>query len=374
MAAQGLDVAIFTVEEPDFDTPDNVAQAGHRAIQAGRTRSTPAAGTPELRRAVAEKLSTENGIDCEPDQVLVSNGARQALYMMMLCLVDQGDQVLLPAPYRAGYAAQARACGAEVVPVDTTGEDGCKLTPEALRMAVTDRSKLLIINSPNNPTGTVLTEGELRDIVEVALEHDLWILSDETYEKFIYDPLEHASPAAFGERAPERLVTVNGVSRTYAMGGWRIGYAAGPPEVIEAATNLQGNLTGGPNSIAQHAALEALTGSQESVEEMRETFAGRRRVLVGGLNEIAGLSCPVPQGAFYAFPDFSRLIGKSCGGRELTDDAELCSALLEEVQVAVVPGSAFGAPGYLRFSYAIDEASIEKGLERLERFVEMCQS
>ncbi|MHC5035509.1 MAG: pyridoxal phosphate-dependent aminotransferase, partial [Planctomycetota bacterium] len=305
---------------------------------------------------------------------LVSNGAKQVLFTLMLCLVQEGDQVLIPAPYWVSYVHQARFCGAEPVIVDATGTDNLKPTPELLKAALTDRSKLLVLNSPCNPTGAVLTADELRSLVELALERDLWVISDEIYEKLIYDGLEHHSPASYGNKAREKVITVNGLSKTYAMTGWRIGYAAGPAEVIQAAGRLQSHMTSGADSIVQKAALEALTGPQESVTEMREAFDSRRRLLVDGLNDMPGLSCLMPQGAFYAFPDCQGLLGRSFRGSVVGNSVELCEALLDQVQVAAVPGSAFGAEGFVRFHYAKSEESIEKALERLRAFVEGADS
>jgi aspartate aminotransferase len=368
LARQGVDVVAFTVGEPDFDTPENIKQAAHRAIQSGFTKYTVPAGMPELREAVAAKLKADNGLDYAPEEVLVSNGGKQVLYTILLTLVQEGDQVLLPAPYWVSYADQAVMCGAEPVAIDCADAPGMKLTPALLDSALTDRAKVLVLNSPCNPSGVVLTADELRPIVEVALAHDLWIISDEIYEKLIYDGLRHASPASFGDRAMARVITANGVSKSYAMTGWRIGYAAGPREVIAAAIKLQSNLSSGPNSIAQKAALEALTGPQDSIAEMREAFDARRRVIVDGLNAIPGVRCPMPQGAFYAFADCRGLLGKSYGGRAVSCSAELCEALIDQVHVAAVPGIAFGTEGYVRFSYATSEEVIRKGLERLAHF------
>jgi len=371
MAADGEDVLMFTVGEPDFDTPDNIKQAAVRAIQAGHTKYTPAAGTMELRKAIARKLERDNALPYRPEQVLVSNGTKQALYMIMLCLLEPGDEVLLPAPYWVSYPAQVEACGARVVPVGPASDEDLKLTPELLERAITGRSKALILNSPCNPTGAVYSAEELRALAEVALRHGLWILSDEVYEKLVYDGLEHVSVASLGRQAWERTITFNGVSKTYAMTGWRIGYAAGPSEVIRAATSLQSHLTSGPNSIAQRAALEALTGEQDSVEEMRTAFARRRDLIVEGLNRIEGVRCPMPGGAFYAFADCRALLGHRYAGRAATDSVSLSMALLETVKLAVVPGAPFGAEGYLRFSYATAESNIERGIQRLEQFVRM---
>ncbi len=369
MAREGVDVVTFALGEPDFDTPENIKQAAHRAIQAGYTKYTPAAGMPELREQIAAKLHEENGLPYPPEQVIVSNGAKQALYMIMLCLVGEGDEVLLPAPYWVSYAQQVEFCGATVVPVDTTG-NALRLSADLLENAVTERSRLLVLNSPCNPTGVVLSEEELRDVVEVALEHDLWIISDEVYEKLVYDGARHVSPAGFGEEAWRHVITVNGFSKTYAMTGWRVGYAAGPPEVIQAATSVQSNTTSAPNTIAQKAAVEALTGRQEAVGEMRKSYDRRRRITADGLNSIPGVQCVMPQGAFYAFPDCSGLLGRSIGGQTLETTLQLCEALLEEAQVAFTPGSAFGAEGYVRLSCAAAVEEIEKGVERFAAFAE----
>ncbi len=369
MRAEGADVVMFTVGEPDFDTPEHIKQAAVRALREGHTKYTPSAGTPVLRRAVSEKLARDSGLDYEPGQVIVSNGAKQALYMIMLCVLDEGDEVLLPAPYWVSYADQALTCGARPVVVDAVDRAEFKVTPELLKAALTERSKALVLNSPNNPTGAVYSGAELRAIVEVALEHDLWILSDEVYEKLIYDGVEHVSPAGFGPEAYEHTVTFNAVSKTYAMTGWRIGYAAGPAPVIEAAVRLQSNLTSGPNSIAQDAAVEALTAGQEAVEEMRLAFAGRRDAIVEGLRGLPGVRCNRPQGAFYVLADCRELIGRTYAGRRVGGSVELSQALLEEVHLAVVPGAPFGAEGHLRFSYAASTQQIEEGLARFARFI-----
>jgi len=369
--AEGVDVAMFTVGEPDFDTPENIKQAAILAIQSGRTKYTPASGTLELRRAVSAKLARDNGLTYAPEQVIVSNGTKQALYMIMLCLLDEGDELLLPAPYWVSYADMAAACGARPVPVDAVDAPGFKVTPEMLVSAVTKRSKALVLNSPNNPSGAVYSEEELRAIVEVAIERDLWILSDEVYEKLIYDDARHSSPASFSREAYEHTITFNGVSKTYAMTGWRIGYAAGPRDVIDAAGRLQSNLTSGPNSIAQYAAVEALTGPQDSVEDTRQAFAERRDAIVSALSALPGVRCSKPLGAFYALPDCRDLIGHSYAGRKVTDSTDLCQALLEEVHLAAVPGAPFGAEGHVRFSYATGTEEIEKGMERFGRFLQM---
>ena len=366
---QGQDVAVFTVGEPDFDTPDNIKQAAHLAIQSGFTKYTDAAGMPELREAIAAKLREENGVEYAPEEVLVSNGGKHALYQILVCLAEEGGEVLIPAPYWVSYVAQVRACGATPVIVDCVDSPGMKPTPDDLSACVTERTRGLILNSPCNPTGAVLDAAEIEALVQAALENDLWIVSDEIYEKLIYDGARHVSPASLSEKAREHVITLNGVSKTYAMTGWRIGYAAGPREVIAAAGRLQSHMTSAPNSIAQRAAIEALTGPQGSVDEMRQAFDERRRLLVEGLDRLPGVRCAMPSGAFYAFPNVEDLLGRAYGGTRVENSLELCAALLDQVRVAVVPGSAFGAEGYVRFSYAASTETIRKGLDRLAEFI-----
>ena len=369
MAREGQDVVTCGVGEPDFDTPDNIDQAAIRAILSGHTKYTPAAGTVELRQAVARKLLRDNGLRYGPEQILVSNGAKQALYMLMLCLLEAGDEIIVPAPYWLSYTAQAEVCGASAVTVDTTGTDDLKLTPELLLGAITPRSRALVINSPCNPTGVVYSKADLHALARTAVEHDLWILSDEVYEMLIYDGLEHVSTAALDEETFDHTITFNALSKTYAMTGWRIGYAAGPAALIGAAASLQSHLTSGPNSIAQKAACEALDGPQDSVAQMREAFAERRDLIVKGLNSVPGVRCIRPQGAFYAFADCRQLLGHTYAGRRIDDSLALAEALLDTAGLGVLPGSAFGAEGYLRFSYAVSAEDIERAVERLGAFV-----
>lgn len=369
MVAEGHDVKMFTVGEPDFDTPDHIKQAAVRALNAGKTKYTPASGTAGLREAIADKFSSDNDLPYDPDQILVSNGAKHALYMIMQCLVDEGDEVILTAPYWVSYSSQVEYCGGKPVVVDATSNPDLKMTPDQLADAITDKTTALVLNSPCNPSGVVYTREELKDIMEVAIDNDIWVLSDEVYEELIFGDVAHASPASFGDEALARTITFNAVSKTYAMTGWRIGYAGGPPEVIEAAGRLQSNMTSGPNSIAQEAAVEAITGDQSSVSDMRETFGKRRDIIVEGLNAIEGIECIEPEGAFYALPNCSGLLGATYAGRKVDDSMALSQALLEEVKLAVVPGAPFGAEGHLRFSYATSEETIEEGLQRLEDFV-----
>ncbi len=369
LAAGGEDVVSFTVGEPDFDTPENIKQAAIRAIEAGYTKYSPAPGFPDLREAIADDFKKSNGLDYSPKQVLVSNGAKQALYLLMLCVLDPGDQIILPAPYWPSYADQAKACGAEPIVVDCTNTE-LKLPPRALEEAAGPKTKIVMINTPSNPTGMVYSKKELQALAEVAEQKDLWIFSDEVYEKLVYDGFSHVSMAALSDEIYNRTVTFNAVSKTYAMTGWRIGYAAGPEDIITAAGRLQSNLTSGPNSIAQKAALEAITGDQSAVNEMRAKFDSRRTMLVDGLNDIEGVECKKPTGAFYAFPDCSGLMNTTYGDKNVQSSMDLSKALLETVRLAVVPGSPFGAEGYLRFSYAVSENDIQKGLARLRDFIE----
>lgn len=370
LAAKGIDVVALTVGEPDFDTPDNIKQAAHRAIQSGETKYTAAAGSPELRQAIARKLKRENGLDYQPSQILASNGSKHSLFQIFLSLVDEGDEVLLPAPFWVSFAEQVRICGGKVVPIDCRGCPELKLTPALLEESVTEHTKALVLNSPCNPTGAVFTEPELREIVRVALDHNLWIISDEAYEKLIYDGYSHFSVASLSEDAYRKTITVNSLSKTYAMTGWRIGYAAGPAEIIEPAGRLQSNMTSGPNSIAQKAAIEALEGPQDSVTQMREAFEKRRNLTLELLNAIPGVSCVVPHGAFYAFPNVEALLGHSYGGRQANGSVALAELLLDQARLAVVPGAAFGAEGYLRLSYATSEEMIQEGLKRFAAFVQ----
>jgi len=367
--AAGKDVVLFTVGEPDFDTPKNIRQAAHDAIRAGQTRYTPAAGTPTLRQAIADKLRRDNGLDYPTAQVFAGNGGKHVLTQLMLALVGAGDEVLLPAPYWVSYRDQAEIAGATAVAIDCTTHPELKLTPEALEAAITPRSKLLVLNSPSNPTGVVMTEAELRAVVDVALAHDLWIISDEVYEFFLYDGAESVSLATFSPEAAAHTITVNAVSKTYAMTGWRLGYAAGPAEVIGACIRMQSNMTSGPCSITQAAAVEALNGPQDSVAVMRDAFDERRKVIVAGLNAIEGVSCATPQGAFYAFADCSALFGRTYGGVQVDGSMSLAEQLLEQVGLAVVPGTPFGADNYLRFSYATSLEQIERGLAKFAEFV-----
>ncbi|MBU1486843.1 pyridoxal phosphate-dependent aminotransferase [bacterium] len=365
MKAAGIDVIGFGAGEPDFDTPTHIKEAAKEAIDAGLTKYTPASGTLKLREAICKKLRQENGLEYSASDCLISCGAKHSLFNIIFALVDEGDEVIIPAPYWVSYPEMVKMTGAEPVYVETTESSNFSLKPERLKAAITPRTKLLILNSPSNPTGAVYGQEELKKIVEAVKEHSIFLLSDEIYEKLIYDGKEHFSPASFDREIKERTITVNGVSKAYAMTGWRIGYAVGPSKIIKAASQIQSHTTSNPTSISQEAAYAAIAGSQEEVEKMRVEFDSRRKYMVERLNRIKGVSCSVPYGAFYAFANFSSFVGKG----EIVDDSALASYLLEEAKVAVVPGSAFGAPGYLRFSYATSFENIKEGLDRIRKAI-----
>ena len=360
MKAQGIDVCSFSAGEPDFDTPQHIKDAAIAALQEGRTRYGPAAGEPGLRAAIAAKLQADNQLPYSPEQVLVTNGGKQSLYNLMQVLLNPGDEVLIPAPYWLSYPEMVRLADGVPVIVETTADQGFKVTPEQLRQAITPRTRLLVLNSPSNPTGMVYSPAEIRAIAQLVVEHDLLVVSDEIYEKILYAGAEQLSIGACGPEIFERTIISNGFAKAYAMTGWRIGYLAGPLEIIKAASTLQSHSTSNVCTFAQYGAIAALEGPQDCVQQMLEAFRERRRVILDGLRAIDGLSCPTPEGAFYAFPNI---------GRTGLGSLEFCRLLLEEQQVAAIPGIAFGADDCIRLSYATDRATIERGLERLSRFV-----
>ncbi len=369
MRRQGIDVIDFGVGEPDFDTPDHIKDGGIKAIEEGFTKYTPAAGIPELREAICRKLKVDNGLQYTPDQILVSVGAKHSLYNAVQTLCEDGDEVIIPAPYWVTYPEQVKLAGGVPVIVETDPEEGFRLDPDRLAKAVTPRTRLLILNSPQNPSGAVYPAEDLKAIAEIVVENGLYVLSDEVYEKLVYDGEKHTSIAALGEEIKRRTVVINGVSKTYAMTGWRIGYAAAEVEIIKAMAKLQEHLTGNPASIAQKAAVEALEGSQKPVAEMITQFAQRRDYMVERLSSLAGFVCPCPKGAFYAFPNISQWHGKTIQGRRIGDGTDLAAVILEEAHVAVVPGTGFGFPDCIRFSYATSMENIKEGLDRIERLL-----
>ncbi|MGH7321584.1 MAG: pyridoxal phosphate-dependent aminotransferase [Candidatus Rokuibacteriota bacterium] len=364
MRAQGIDVISFGAGEPDFDTPERVKAAAVRALAEGHTKYTDTAGIPELRAAVCAKLKRDQGLTYEPGDVIVSVGAKHTLYNICATLVGPGDEVLVPAPFWVTYTEQVRLCDGTPIAVPTDETRGFQLDVDALRAAVTSRTKLLILNTPNNPTGAVFPRPALEAVAALAVERGLWVVSDECYEALSYE--ERApSIAALGPEVQARTLVVQTCSKAYAMTGWRIGYAAGPREAVRAMADFQSQCTSNPASVAQWAAIEALTGPQDDVAKMAGEFDRRRRVIIEGLNRIPGIRCAMPQGAFYAFPDVSGLFGRRWRGRPLTSSADVTAFLLEAARVAVVPGADFGSDRHVRLSYACALATIHEGLDRI---------
>jgi aspartate aminotransferase len=365
MTASGLKVVSFGAGEPDFDTPDHIKEAAIAAIRSGKTKYTPVTGVCYLREAICKKFKEEQGIEYNPEQIVVSAGAKHSLYNTMQVLVQDGDEVILPAPYWVSYLEQIKLAGARARIVETREENGFKLTPAELEAAINPRTRLLILNSPGNPTGAVYTRAELEALGNIVLKHDIMVVSDEIYEKLIYDGLEHVSIAALSPELKERTVVINGVSKAYAMTGWRIGYAAAGGPVAKAMADLQSHSTSNPTSIAQEASVAALNGDQGPVARMVVEFARRRDYMLERLLAIPGISCARPGGAFYLFPNVTAYFNKSYNGKTIHNATGLAAILLEEVQVAVVPGVAFGNDDYLRLSYACSMEKIKEGLDRI---------
>ncbi|MDM9584602.1 pyridoxal phosphate-dependent aminotransferase [Nostoc sp. GT001] len=360
LKAEGIDVCSFSAGEPDFDTPAHIKAAAVKALDEGKTKYGAAAGEPKLREAIAHKLKNDNGLDYKSENVIVTNGGKHSLYNLMVALIDPGDEVIIPAPYWLSYPEMVTLVGGVSVIVPTNATTGYKITPEQLRKAITPKTKLFILNSPSNPTGMVYTPDEIKALAQVVVDADIFVVSDEIYEKILYDGAEHISIGSLGKEIFDRTLISNGFAKAYSMTGWRLGYLAGPVEIIKAASSIQGHSTSNVCTFAQYGAIAALQSSQDCVEEMRQAFAKRRQVMLDRLNAIPGLSTAKPDGAFYLFPDISKTGLKSL---------EFCDALLEQHQVAVIPGIAFGADNNIRLSYATDMATIEKGMDRLEKFV-----
>ena len=366
LKARGIDVISFGAGEPDFDTPDHIKQAARAALEKGVSRYTHVAGLIELRRAVAAELSRVHGVDVTPDQVLVSTGAKHSLYNLFMALLDPGDEVVIPAPYWVSYPDMVLLAGGVPVILPTEASRGFAPDPAALAAVLTDRTRAIVINTPSNPTGGVFDEATLRAIGEMCAARGVLIVSDDIYRSLVYGSARYSSIAALSPEIARHTVLVDGVSKTYAMTGWRIGYAAGPVELVRAMGTIQGQSTSNPSHIAQVAALAALTGPQECVAEMRDAFDERRREMVARLRAMPGVSLHEPLGAFYCFPDLSAHVGRRApSGAAIGDDVALCNYLVEEGRVAVVPGSGFGAPGFVRLSYACSMGEIRNGLDRM---------
>jgi aspartate aminotransferase len=367
MKAQGIDVVDFGVGEPDFDTPENVKQAGIKAIQSGFTKYTPAGGTDELKEAVIEKFGEDNNLSYEKSQVLISCGAKHSLYNIAEALFDPGDEVIIPSPFWVSYPDQVLLNDATPVIVETTEAEGFKLSAQKLEKAITKKTKALVLNSPSNPTGLAYDKKTLEEIAAVAVKHGIYVISDEIYEKLLYDGFTHFSIASFGRAIKDLTIVVNGVSKSHSMTGWRIGYAAGPKDIITAMANIQSQSTSNPCSISQKAAVEALRGPQDFTRTMNVEFDKRRKYMVERLNRIPGISCMMPVGAFYAFPNVARLYGRSIAGKTIKNSSDLATYLLEDAKVALVSGDAFGADPYIRLSYATSMENIQKGVDRIEK-------
>lgn len=366
MRAAGRDVIGFGAGEPDFPTPDHIVAAAEKACHDPRMhRYTPAGGLPELKQAIAEKTARDSEVTVAPGQVLVTNGGKQAVYEAFAALLDPGDEVLLPAPYWTTYPESIRLAGGVPVDVVTGPDAGYRVTVDQLEAARTDRTKVLLFNSPSNPTGAVHTPAEVREIGEWALRAGIWVITDEIYEHLVYGDAVFASILAEVPDLAERCVIVNGVAKTYAMTGWRVGWLIGPADVVTAATNLQSHATSNVANVSQAAALAALSGPLDAVIQMRTAFDRRRQTMHRLLSETPGVRCPLPDGAFYVYPSLEGVLGRTLRGHTPTSSAELCQLILEEVGVAIVPGEAFGTPGFARLSYALSDQDLATGVGRL---------
>jgi len=368
MRAKGIDVVSFSAGEPDFDTPEHIKKAAADALAKGFTKYTAATGLPALKKAIAAKFQRDNGLAYDPSQIVVSCGAKHSLYNIMQAILEEGDEAIIPAPYWVSYPAMVKCAGATPVIVQTAEAQDFKMWPEQLRRAITPRTKALILCSPSNPTGMVYTAEELKGLADVLVEKDVLVISDEIYEKLVFG-VKFASIASVHPGLKEKAVVVNGASKAYSMTGWRIGYAAGPKEIMQAAGRMQSQSTSNATSIAQYATIAALEGDQGCVEVMRQEYAKRRDYIVGRLRAIPGVTCGEPRGAFYVFPRVSSLYGKKHQGQVLQNSVAFAEALLEKAHLATVPGSGFGNDEHIRLSYAISQEKIREGLDRLEKFI-----
>lgn len=369
MKAQGIDVVGFGAGEPDFPTPDNIKEACIRAIAENRTKYTAASGIIELKQAVCQRMKEDCGVDYQPSQVVIASGAKHIVYLTVRALVNPGDEVVIPAPYWVSYSEIVRMCGGIPVIAQTREEDEFKLTPQELDEAITDNTKCVLFNSPSNPTGMMYTREELRALADVCIARDVYIIADEIYYKLVYDGREFVSVAALGEDVKERTILINGVSKSYAMTGWRIGYSLAPEHITKVMSNYVSHSTAAPSTLSQWAAVEALTGPQDTVETMRQAFEARRNYMVDRVNSMELVSCLKPEGAFYIMMNIRKVFGKKCGDVVIDSCDTFASQLLEKGLVAVVPGSGFDAPDYVRWSYATSLENIKEGMDRLEKFL-----
>jgi len=372
LRAAGRNIISLSVGEPDFDTPKAALDAARAAIDAGFTRYTAVPGIPELRQAIADKFRKDNGLDYDAEDILVSTGGKQCIYNLLQAMINPGDEVIIPAPYWVSYPDMVLLADGEPVTVDTTAASGFKLTAAQLEAAITSKTRLLFINSPSNPTGMAYSHDDLAALGEVLRRHpDIAVATDDMYEKILFDGKQFATFAQVNPDLKDRTITLNGVSKAYCMTGWRIGYCAGPRHLIKAMAKVQGQSTSNPNSIAQKAALAALTGPTDALEEMVRTYETRRSWLVEALNAIPGVSCIKPDGAFYVFPSIEGWLGKQApDGRTIGNDLDACAWLLEDAGVALVPGTEFGAPGFMRISYAVSQETLEDAVARIAKAAE----
>ncbi len=366
LKASGIEIVNFGVGEPDFPTPQHIKEAAQKAIDDNFTRYTPVGGIPELKDAIIEQFKTDYGVAYEPGEILVSCGGKHCIYNLAQAILNEDDEVIIPAPYWVSYPDIIRLAGGRSIIVQTKEEDGFKLRPEKLEEAITEKTKLLILNSPSNPTGSVYTLDELKSIAEILIKHRILVLTDDIYNKIIFGDAKWVSILHANPDMKELTMVLNGVSKTYSMTGWRIGYMAGPDPIISACTKIQSQSTSNPNSIAQVAAVAALNGPQDDVERMVSAFAKRREYFLERLQEVKYITFYPPQGAFYIFPNFSAYYGKKYDGQVITNSLDLTSFLMEEAEIALVPGSAFGDDRCLRFSFATSITTIEKGMDKLE--------
>lgn len=369
LKSEGVDIINFGIGEPDFDTPQNIKKAAIDAINNGFTKYCPVAGTPDIKKAIIAKLKEDNNLDYSPEEIIVSCGAKHSLYNIFQAVFNPGDEVIVPSPYWVSYPDMAILAGALPVIVSTDDKTNFKVTAKQIEHVITPKTKALILNSPSNPTGNTYTFDELKEIAKVCVEHHLLIISDEIYEKLVYDNFKYYSIAQVSKEVQNQTLVVNGVSKAFAMTGWRIGYCAGPKDIIAAMTKIQSQSTSNPTSISLKATTEALNGPKDEMEKMRQEFEKRRNYIVEKLNSIDGIKCVKPNGAFYVFPNISKLLGKKYSNKTINTDVELCEYLLDNARIAVVPGSAFGLPGYIRLSYATSMGNIIEGISRLEKAV-----
>ncbi|SKA86713.1 L-aspartate aminotransferase apoenzyme [Caloramator quimbayensis] len=369
MKEEGIDVISFGAGEPDFNTPFNIQNAAIEAIKEGKTKYTPSSGILELKEAICDKLKKDNNLNYKPSQIVISNGAKHSLYNALFAICNAGDEVIVPVPYWVSYPELVKLVDAVPVFVETKEKNSFKYAKEDLEKAITNKTKAIILNSPNNPTGTVYNKEDLEMISKIAIEKDLIIISDEIYEKLIYDDVKHISIASLNDEIKKRTIIINGMSKAYSMTGWRIGYTASEENIAAIMSNVQSHETSNPNSIAQYASVEALKGPQDEIEKMRIEFQKRRNYMVDKINSIEGISCRKPEGAFYVMINISNIKNKIIKGHKIESSVDFCEALLKEEKVAAIPGSGFGSDDYIRLSYATSMENIVEGLDRIQNFL-----